>query len=238
MPARAALITGGTSGIGRATAELLFERGHRVMVTGRESVTEARNDLPAEIVAVQADARSLADIDHAMDQVRERFGRLDVLFLNAGVSRPRPLADTGEADFDALFDTNVKGNFFTLQKALPLLNDGASVIFTVGAGTGTAAPAMAAAKGSLLPLMRGAAMELAPRRIRVNAVSPGAIDTPVYKGLGISRETVQSWSAGIPLGRVGLPADIAEAVAFLASDAASYITGDNLVVGGGIGIGA
>lgn len=238
MPAPAALITGGTSGIGKATAQLLFERGYRVMVTGRESVAEAQNDLPAEIVAVQADARSLTDIDYAMDQARERFGTLDVLFLNAGISRPKPLADTEEADFDALFDINVKGNFFTLQKALPLLNDGASVIFTVGAGTGIAAPAMAAAKGSLLPLMRGVAMELAPRRIRVNAVSPGAIDTPVYSSMGISRETVQSWSAGIPLGRIGLPADIAEAVAFLASDAASYITGDNLIVSGGMGIGA
>ncbi|MDQ0775447.1 NAD(P)-dependent dehydrogenase (short-subunit alcohol dehydrogenase family) [Streptomyces aurantiacus] len=238
MSAPTALITGGTSGIGKATAELLLKRGYRVMVTGRDSVAAARNDLPAEIVVVRADAGSLTDIDHAVDQAREHLGTLDVLFLNAGISRPKPLADTEEADFDALFDINVKGNFFTLKKALPLLNDGASVIFTVGAGTGMAAPAMAAAKGSLLPLMRDAARELAPRRIRVNAVSPGAIDTPVYSGLGISRETVQSWSAGIPLGRIGLPADIAEAVAFLASDAASYITGDNLVVGGGMGIGA
>ncbi|MFC1412979.1 SDR family oxidoreductase [Streptacidiphilus sp. N1-12] len=237
MPAPAALITGGTSGIGRATAELLLDRGYRVMVTGLESVAEARKSLPAEIAVVRADARSLTDIDHAMDQAGERFGALDVLFLNAGISRVKPLATTEEADFDALFDINVKGNFFTLQKALPLLNDGASVIITIGAGTGIPAPAMMAAKGSLLPLMRAAAVELAPRRIRVNAVSPGAIDTPVYGRMGISRETLESWGAGIPLGRVGLPTDIAQAVAFLASDAAGYITGDNLTVGGGMGIG-
>ncbi len=237
MPAPTALITGGTSGIGKATAELLHKRGHRVMVTGRDSVDAARNDLPGEVLVVRADARSLTDIDHAVDQAREHLGTLDVLFLNAGISRPKPRADTDEADFDALFDINVKGNFFTLKKALPLLDDGASVIFTVGAGTGMAAPAMVAAKGALLPLMRDAARELAPRRIRVNAVSPGAIDTPVYSGMGIPPETVQSWSAGIPLGRIGLPGDIAEAVAFLASDAAGYITGDNLVVGGGMGMG-
>ncbi len=238
MSAPAALITGGTSGIGRATAELLLERGYRVMVTGLESVAEAEKSLPAEIAVVPADARCLTDIDHAMDAARQRFGALDVLFLNAGISRVKALANTEEADFDALFDTNVKGNFFTLQKALPLLNDGASVIFTIGAGAGIAAPAMVAAKGSLLPMMRSAALELAPRRIRVNAVSPGAIDTPAYSRRGISRETLESWSADIPLGRLGLPTDIAQAVAFLASDASSYITGDNLIVSGGTGIGA
>ncbi|WP_037913166.1 SDR family oxidoreductase [Actinacidiphila yeochonensis] len=233
-----ALITGGTSGIGRATAELLHERGHRVMVTGLAGVDQARKTLPAEITVVRADSRSLADIDHAMDEARERFGTLDMLFLNAGMSQVKPLAATDEADFDALFDTNVKGGFFTLQKALPLLNDGASVIFTVGAGVDVPAPAMLAVKGALLPLMRAAAKELAPRRIRVNAVSPGVIDTPAYSRRGISRETLESWSAAIPLGRVGLPAEIAEAVAFLASDAARYITGDNLVVSGGMGVSA
>ncbi|NDZ81929.1 SDR family oxidoreductase [Streptomyces sp. SID10853] len=237
MSAPAALITGGTSGIGRATAELLHERGYRVMVTGRDSVAEAEQNLPPEIAVVRADARSLTDIDHAIDRAGQRLGTLDVLFLNAGISRVKSLAATDEADFDALFDINVKGTFFTLQKALPLLNDGASVILTIGAGTGIGAPAMVAAKGALLPLMRAAALELAPRRIRVNAVSPGAIDTPAYSRLGISRETLDSWGESIPLGRVGLPTDIAEAVAFLASDAAGYITGDNLVVGGGTGVG-
>ncbi|EXU66091.1 oxidoreductase [Streptomyces sp. PRh5] len=233
MSAPAALITGGTSGIGKATAELLHSRGYRVMVTGVGNAANA--GLPEDVAVVRADARSLPDIDHAMDRARTRFGSLDLLFLNAGVSRPGPIESTDEDAFDALFDINVKGNFFTLRKALPLLNEGASVVFTVGAGEGIGS-AMTAAKGALLPLMRSLALELAPRRIRVNAVSPGMIDTPAYGKLGVSQEMIDSWARDVPLGRVGAPADIAEAVAFLASDAAGYITGDNLTVSGGIGV--
>ncbi|MEU9636887.1 SDR family NAD(P)-dependent oxidoreductase [Streptomyces tendae] len=233
MSAPAALITGGTSGIGKATAELLHSRGYRVMVTGVDHVTGA--ELPEDVVVVRADARSLRDIDDAMDQARRHFGSLDLLFLNAGISRPGPMETTDEDTFDALFDTNVKGTFFTLQKALPLLNQGGSVVITVGAGEGIGA-AMTAAKGALLPLVRSLALELAPRRIRVNAVSPGLIETPAYSKMGVSKEMIDSWARDVPLGRVGAPADIAEAVAFLASDAAGYITGDNLTVSGGIGV--
>ncbi|MBZ6232365.1 SDR family NAD(P)-dependent oxidoreductase [Streptomyces olivaceus] len=233
MPAPAALITGGTSGIGRATAELLHSRGHRVMVTG--SGGHAGAELPGDIVTVRADARSLPDIDRAVDEARSRFGALDLLFLNAGVSRPGPFESIDEAAFDDLFDINVKGNFFTLQKALPLLREGSCVVFTVGAGEGIGA-AVTAAKGALLPLVRSLALELAPRRIRVNAVSPGLIDTPAYGKLGVSREMIESWGADVPLGRAGAAADVAEAVAFLASDAAGYITGENLAVSGGLGV--
>jgi NAD(P)-dependent dehydrogenase (short-subunit alcohol dehydrogenase family) len=122
-----------------------------------------------------------------------------------------------------------------LQKALPLLSDGASVVVTVGAGVGLGA-AMSASKGALLPLVRSAALELAPRRIRVNAVSPGMIDTPAYSKMGIPRDVMDSWADDIPHGRIGTPDDVAETVAFLGSSAASYITGDNLSVSGGIGI--
>ncbi|MFC8007093.1 SDR family NAD(P)-dependent oxidoreductase [Streptomyces olivaceus] len=233
MPAPAALITGGTSGIGRATAELLHSRGHRVMVTG--SGGHAGAELPGDIVTVRADARSLPDIDRAVNEARSRFGTLDLLFLNAGVSRPGPFESIDEAAFDYLFDINVKGNFFTLQKALPLLREGSCVVFTVGAGEGIGA-AVTAAKGALLPLVRSLALELAPRRIRVNAVSPGLIDTPAYGKLGVSREMIESWGADVPLGRAGAAADVAEAVAFLASDAAGYITGENLAVSGGLGV--
>ncbi|MGW2073960.1 SDR family NAD(P)-dependent oxidoreductase [Streptomyces sp. NPDC001953] len=233
MSASAALITGGTSGIGRATAELLHSRGYRVMVTGLGNVADA--GLPGDVVVVRADARSLPDIDHAIDQARDRFGSLDLLFLNAGISRPGSIDSTDEDAFDALFDTNVKGNFFTLQKALPLLKEGASVVFTVGAGEGVGA-AMTAAKGALVPLVRSLALELAPRRIRVNAVSPGLINTPAYSKMGVSQEMIDSWAREVPLGRAGAAADIAEAVAFLASDAAGYITGDNLIVSGGVGV--
>ncbi|MBZ6250709.1 SDR family oxidoreductase [Streptomyces olivaceus] len=233
MPAPAALITGGTSGIGRATAELLHSRGHRVMVTG--SGGHAGAELPGDIVTVRADARSLPDIDRAVNEARSRFGTLDLLFLNAGVSRPGPFESIDEAAVDDLFDINVKGNFFTLQKALPLLREGSCVVFTVGAGEGIGA-AVTAAKGALLPLVRSLALELAPRRIRVNAVSPGLIDTPAYGKLGVSREMIESWGADVPLGRAGAAADVAEAVAFLASDAAGYITGENLAVSGGLGV--
>ncbi|MEU0503256.1 SDR family oxidoreductase [Nocardia sp. NPDC005998] len=233
MSAPAALITGGTSGIGKATAELLHSRGYRVMVTGLDNHVDA--GLHDDVVVVRADARSLPDIDQAIDRVRREFGSLDLLFLNAGISRPGSIETIDEDAFDALFDVNVKGNFFTLQKALPLLNEAASVVFTVGAGEGLGS-AMTAAKGALIPLMRSLALELAARRIRVNAVSPGLINTPAYSKIGVPQEVVESWGRDVPLGRVGVPADIAEVVAFLASDAADYITGDNLTVSGGIGV--
>jgi NAD(P)-dependent dehydrogenase (short-subunit alcohol dehydrogenase family) len=234
VAAKTALITGGTSGIGKATAELLHSRGYRVMVTGLGDTANA--GLPDDVVAVEADISSLTDIDQALGRAREHLGSLDLLYLNAGLPRPGlSIESTDEAAFDALFDINVKGNFFTLQKALPLLNEGASVVFTVGAGEGLGA-AMTAAKGALLPLVRSLAIELAPRGIRVNAVSPGMVNTPAYSKMGIPADAIASWGESVPLGRVGAPADIAEAVAFLASDGAGYITGDNLIVSGGIGV--
>ncbi|WP_022901978.1 SDR family NAD(P)-dependent oxidoreductase [Humibacter albus] len=228
-----AFITGGTSGIGKATAQLLHSRGHRVVVTGLSSVEDA--GLPDDVAVLRADARSVPDIARALSEARRRLGGLDLLFLNAGISHPGPIESTDEDAFDALFDVNVKGTFFAVQKALPFLSTGASVVITIGAGEGVGA-AMTAAKGALLPLMRSLALELAPRGIRVNAVSPGIIDTPVYRKLGISRDAMASWAGSVPLGRIGTPAEVAEAVAFLASDAARYITGDNLTVSGGLGV--
>ena len=203
----------------------------------RHHVLIVAADVQDESVALALDLEIALEalIDHAIDQARQHFGSLDLLFLNAGISRPGPIESTDEDAFDALFDINVKGNFFTLQKALPLLHEGASVVFTVGAGEVLGA-AMTAAKGALVPLMRALALELAPRGIRVNAVSPGLINTPAYSKVGVSQDLIESWAQGVPLGRVGTPADVAEVVAFLASDAASYLTGDNLSVSGGIGI--
>ncbi|NJP73468.1 SDR family NAD(P)-dependent oxidoreductase, partial [Streptomyces sp. C1-2] len=132
-PTPAALITGGTSGIGRATAELLHARGYRVMVTGQnpETLDAARRELPEDVVVLRADARSLADADRVAEEVRDRFGSLTALFLNAGITRPTPLEKADEETFDEVFEVNAKGQFFTLQKTAPLLADGASVVFTV-----------------------------------------------------------------------------------------------------------
>ncbi|WP_228010890.1 SDR family NAD(P)-dependent oxidoreductase [Nonomuraea phyllanthi] len=244
MPAPAALITGGTSGIGRATAELLHERGYRVIVTGQnpETIAAAEKAFPEEIVVVRADARSMEDIDRLVEVARERFGTLDLLFLNAGITRPRPIEAIDEATYDDLFNVNVKGQFFTLQRCLPLFNDGGSIIFTVGIGVTrgmVGGSATAASRGALLPLVPSLALELAPRRIRVNAVSPGAIDTEIWAKTvqpEMLEEVTKATASRIPLGRFGTSREIAEVVAFLASDAAGFVTGENIVVGGGSGL--
>jgi NAD(P)-dependent dehydrogenase (short-subunit alcohol dehydrogenase family) len=244
-PAPAVLITGGTSGIGRASAELFHERGYRVMVTGRNPATiaAARRELPDGVVVLHADARTLADTDRVADEVAARFGRLTALFLNAGISRPTPLGSVDEATYDEVFSTNAKGQFFTLQKMLPLLADGASVVFTVGIGAtrGIAGGSVAAgSRGALLTMIPSLALELAPRRIRVNAVSPGAIDTPIWSKAGtppeMLGEATAAMAATIPFGRLGTAREVAEVVAFLASDEAGYVTGQDIVVGGGSGL--
>ena len=246
MPAPAALITGGTSGIGKATAELLHERGYRVIVTGQNpgTIAAAERSLPDQVVVVRADARSLTDTDRVVEEVRERFGALDVVFLNAGIVRPRPVGAFDEVTFDDLVDVNFKGQFFTLQKTLPLLNDGGSVIFTVGIGATrgvSGGSVTAATRGALLSLVPSLALELAPRRIRVNAVSPGAVDTGIWAKAGLPPEALdevaEATASRVPLGRMGTSEEIAEVVAFLASNAAGYVTGENIVVGGGAGIG-
>ncbi|MFF9490066.1 SDR family oxidoreductase [Streptomyces sp. NPDC014676] len=238
-----ALITGGTTGIGRATAELLHARGYRVAVTGqnRDSLARARAELPGDVLVLRSDARVPADTDALMRTVSEQFGSIDLLFLNAGIFRPSPVADVTEESFDEQVDINFKGQYFTLQKALALMNDGGSIVLTVGVGARRGSPGAtlgAATRGALLAMLPSLALELAPRGIRVNAVSPGATDTPLLDKLGVPSSGREAMRAKIPFDRFGSSQEVAEVVAFLASDAASYVTGQDVTVAGGYGLGA
>jgi NAD(P)-dependent dehydrogenase (short-subunit alcohol dehydrogenase family) len=237
-----ALVTGGTTGIGLATAQVLHKRGHAVMVTGRnpDSLAAAQRVLPDDVVVFRADARSVADADAVAAELSRRFGKLDLAFLNAGVTSLVPLEALDEQTYDWHFDTNLKGQVFLLQKVLPLLGRGSSVVLTSSTGSDRGNPGMAvyaATKGAQLSLMRTLAVELAPRGIRVNAVSPGPIETPMMTKLGMPADKLDdfkvSFAARIPTGRFGTPEEIANAVAFLGSAEASFITGANLVADGG-----
>ena len=237
-----ALVTGGTTGIGLATAQVLHKRGYAVMVTGRnpESLAAAQRVLPNDVVVFRADARSVADTDAVAAELSRRFGKLDLAFLNAGVTSLVPLEALDEETYDWHFDTNLKGQVFLLQKVLPLLGRGSSVVLTSSTGSDRGNPGMAvyaATKGAQLSLMRTLAVELAPRGIRVNAVSPGPIETPMMTKLGMPADKLDdfkvSFAARIPTGRFGTPEEIANAVAFLGSAEASFITGANLVADGG-----
>lgn len=237
-----ALVTGGTTGIGLATAQVLHKRGYAVMVTGHnpDSLAAAQRVLPDDVVVFRADARSVADADAVAAELSRRFGKLDLAFLNAGVTSLVPLEALDEETYDWHFDTNLKGQVFQLQKVLPLLGRGSSVVLTSSTGSDRGNPGMAvyaATKGAQLSLMRTLAVELAPRGIRVNAVSPGPIETPMMTKLGMPADKLDdfkvSFAARIPTGRFGTPEEIANAVAFLGSAEASYITGANLVADGG-----
>lgn len=245
MKQETVLITGGTSGIGLAAARLLYDRGANVLVTGRnpETIRSARGALPSKVAIVQADVASIDDTDRVIEEARDRFGSLTGVFLNAGINKSLPLEAVDEDTYDEVFAVNAKGQFFMLQKALPLLEDNASVVFTVGIAAirGLAGASLGAgSKGALLAMLPSLAVELAPRGIRVNAVSPGAVSSPIWTKSGMSADQVaavtESMAAEIPLRRFGEASDVATTVAFLLSADAAYITGENLVVGGGAGL--
>ncbi len=244
LEGKVAVVTGGNSGIGLATAKRLQEEGARVAISGRSKKTldEAVKTIGNGVVAVQSDVATLTDIDKLFAEVSRKLGKIDVLFVNAGVAKFAPLADTSESTFDEQFDINIKGAYFTIQKALPLLNDGASIILntSVADEKGTiGASAYAGTKAALRSLARTAAAELVGRGIRVNTVAPGPIVTPIFGRTGLPQEAIDEFAKGvverIPMKRFGQPEEVAATVAFLASRDASYITGVEINVDGGFG---
>jgi NAD(P)-dependent dehydrogenase (short-subunit alcohol dehydrogenase family) len=244
LEGKVAVVTGGNSGIGLATAKRLQEEGARVAISGRSKKTleDAVKTIGNGVVAIQSDVARLTDIDKLFAEVSRRLGKIDVLFVNAGVAKFAPLADTSESVFDEQFDINVKGSYFTIQKALPFLNDGASIILNTSVvdSKGTiGASAYAATKAALRSLARTAAAELAVHGIRVNTVAPGPIETPIFGRTGLPQEAIDQFARDVvgrvPMKRFGQPEEVAAAVAFLASQDASYITGVELNVDGGTG---
>jgi len=244
LEGKVAVVTGGNSGIGLAAAKRLQDEGARVAISGRSRKTldEAVKTIGNGVLAVQSDVAKLTDVDKLFAEVSQKLGKIDVLFVNAGVATFAPLADTSESAYDQLFDINIKGAYFTVQKALPFLNDGASIILNTSVvdSTGTAgASAYSATKAALRSLARTAAAELVGRGIRVNAVAPGPIVTPIFGKTGLPQEAIDEFTKGIiaevPMKRLGQPEEVAGAVAFLASQDASYITGVEINVDGGLG---
>lgn len=242
---KTALVTGGTTGIGRATAELLHQAGARVAITGQnpDTLAAARRELPSDVLVLRSDVRSLSEAAELAKQVGQHFGHLDVLFLNAGIARIAPFETIDEAFYQGEFDVNVKGVVFGLQKLLPLLGHGAAVIVNTSVADQRGAPGLSiysATKGAISALVRALTVELASRGVRVNAVSPGTILTPIQQKFGLSAEVAQAtadkYTARIPLGRFGTAEEVARAVLFLASPAASYVNGTELVVDGGLSI--
>jgi NAD(P)-dependent dehydrogenase (short-subunit alcohol dehydrogenase family) len=239
-----AVVTGGNSGIGLASAKRLLDEGARVAIAGRSQKTldEAVKYLGNGTLAVQTDVAKLADLDKLYAAVSKKLGKIDILFVNAGVANFAPFADTTEQVYDTNFDINAKGAFFTIQKAIPFLNDGASIILNTSVagqkGFGTAG-SYAATKAALRSFARTAASELVGRNIRVNTVAPGPIETPIFGRLGLDKAAVDEMAQGfvslVPMKRLGQPEEVAGAVAFLASSDSSYITGVEINVDGGMG---
>jgi NAD(P)-dependent dehydrogenase (short-subunit alcohol dehydrogenase family) len=237
-----ALITGGNSGIGLATAKQFVNEGAYVFITGRREpeLAAAVMEIGGNVTGVQGDVSNLGDLDRLFAQLKREKGKLDIVFANAGVAKFAPFGTITEEHYDSIFDINVKGLLFTVQKALPLLPDGASIILNASIVASKGLPAnsvYSATKAAVRSFARTWTTDLKDRRIRVNAVSPGPIDTPGLNDLvastGTGEQRLKMLSDSVPLGRLGTPDEIAKAVVFLASDDSSFITGAELFVDGG-----
>jgi len=237
-------ITGGNSGIGLATAKLFRAEGARVAIAGRDQKTldEAAKAIGGDTLAVKADVSKLPDIEKFFAQVAAKFGKIDALFANAGIAKFAPAGDSSEQLFDESFDVNVKGLYFTLQKAISHLNDNAGIVLNssvVNAKGSANTSVYSATKAAVRSLARTFASELVDRGIRVNVVSPGPITTPIFGRTGLPQAAVDEFAshvkAQVPMKRFGTPEEVGHAVLFLASPEASYITGVDLNVDGGMG---
>jgi len=243
LDGKVALITGGTSGIGLATAKEFVSEGAYVFITGRRDpeLAAAVKEIGRNVTGVRGDVSNLGDLDRLFAQIKREKGKLDIVFANAGVAKYAPFGTITEEHYDSIFDINVKGLLFTVQKALPLLPDGASIILNASIVASKGLPGnsvYSATKAAVRSFARTWTTDLKDRRIRVNAVSPGPIETPGLSDLLASSETGQErlkmLPNSVPLGRLGTPKEIAKAVVFLASDDTSYITGTELFVDGGM----
>ncbi len=239
------LITGGTSGIGLASARLFRQEGARIAVTGRDPdrLAQAQQEFGDDALVVRSEAGCIADIESVIQLVRDRFDRLDVLFLNAAVANPAPIEHVTEATFDEVMAVNFKGEFFTIQKALPILSGNASIIVTTSITNQTGAPnfsVYAASKAALRSLVQSLGMALIGRGIRVNAICPGPIETGGFNRMEIPKDVLQSIKDEIsgrsPIKRFGTPEEVAKVALFLASDDSSYVVGEEIVVDGGISL--
>jgi Dehydrogenases with different specificities (related to short-chain alcohol dehydrogenases) len=244
LSGKTALVTGGTSGIGLQTAKRFVQEGAHVFIVGRRQseLDKAAKELGNQVTALQGDISNLQDLDRVMAQIQSSNKKLDILFANAGGGSFAPLGAITEAQFDKEFGINVKGTVFTVQKALPVLNDGASIILAGSSAASQGMPAFsvyAATKAAIRSLARGWSTDLKDRKIRVNTIVPGLVPTEGYQTeLKLSPEQIEQFAAQasqqIPLGRAGTTDEIAKAVLFLASDDSSYVTGIELVVDGGM----
>ncbi len=240
LAGKVALITGGSEGIGLATARTFVSEGAFVFITGRRQpqLDAAVKELGANAIAIQADAAKLNDLDRLYTEIKKQKGQLDVLFVNAGIFPGGKLGEITEEYFDSMFNVNVKGLVFTVQKALPLMSKGGSIILGGSAVALKGFPATsiyAASKAAVRSLARGWTTDLKGTGIRVNVLSPGPIETPGMKTLtGGSQEVLDGMAAMVPLERLGVPENVARAALFLASDESSFVAGADLLVDGGI----
>ncbi|ERH42798.1 hypothetical protein N751_16340 [Legionella pneumophila str. Leg01/11] len=243
LEGKVSVITGGTSGIGLATAKLFFEEGSSVVIVGRDTKTlqTAKNELGDKVFALQADVAKLSDLDRVFAEIKSKFRRIDVLFANAGIANFVPFSEVNEDFFDKMMDVNVKGLFFSVQKSVPLMRKGSSIILTSSSLQQRALPGgsvYSASKAAVRSLGRGFAADLVDNGIRVNVISPGPIETPIYKKMGLSEEKLkamnQKMTERVPLKRMGHPEELAKAALFLASDDSAFIFGSELCVDGGV----